>query len=131
MAVILPDPSANVSGIVCNNRYFRHTLKDFNVTESYTPTSDKELTVDYKIDGPWPIFLYDVNENTKPAKVVISCLSFKTQAIPFHSLVVHEDMDGLTRFNRAQLTNVVQKQYFSLNGFQEQRLSYIKVELSA
>ncbi|MCI9544593.1 DUF1828 domain-containing protein [Acutalibacter muris] len=111
--------------------FIMDALKDFNVTESYTPTSDKELVVDYKIDGPKPIFLYGVNENTKAAKVVISCLSFKTQAIPFHSLVVHEDMDGLTRFNRAQLTNVVQKQYFSLDGFQEQGLSYIKDELSA
>lgn len=106
-------------------------LKDFDVTENYTPTSDKHLIVDYKISAPRPIFLYGVNENTKASKVVISCLTFKNQAVPFRSLVVHEDMDKLSRFNRAQLTNVVQKQYFSLDGFREQGIGYLKDELSA
>lgn len=106
-------------------------LGNFDVTENYAPTSDKHLIVDYKIAAPRPIFLYGVNENTKASKVVISCLTFKNQAIPFRSLVVHEDMDKLSRFNRAQLTNVVQKQYFSLDGFREQGIGYIKDELIA
>lgn len=106
-------------------------LKGFNVEEGYAPTNDKHLTVDYKIPGRRPIFLYGVNENTKAARVVISCLTFKNQAIPFRSLIVYEDMDKLSRFNRVQLTNVAQKQYFSLEGFQEQGLSYIHDELSA
>jgi len=106
-------------------------LKDFDITKDFAPTSDKHLTVDYKISGPRPIFLYGVNENTKASKVVISCLTFKNQAVPFRSLVVYEDMDKLSRFNRAQLTNVAQKQYFSLDGFREQGLGYIKEELSA
>lgn len=106
-------------------------LKEFEIEENYTPTSDKHLTVDYKISGPRPIFLYGVNENTKASKVVISCLNFKNQAVPFRSLIVYEDMDKLSRFNRAQLTNIAQKQYFSLDGFREQGISYIKDELSA
>jgi len=106
-------------------------LSGFDVEENYAPTSDKHLIVDYKISGPRPIFLYGVNENAKASKVVISCLTFKNQAIPFRSLVVHEDMDKLSRFNRAQLTNVVQKQYYNLEGFREQGVSYIKDELSA
>lgn len=106
-------------------------LNDFDIVEEYTPTSDKHLTVDYKISAPRPIFLYGVSENAKASKVVISCLTFKTHAIPFRSLIVYEDMDKLSRFNRAQLTNVAQKQYFSLDGFREQGLSYIKDELSA
>ena len=111
--------------------FMTECFKDFDITEGYTPTSDKHLTVDYKISGPRPIFLYGVNENTKASKVVISCLTFKNQAVPFRSLVVYEDMDKLSRFNRAQLTNVAQKQYFSLDGFREQGLGYIKEELSA
>ena len=106
-------------------------LNDFEVVEEYTPTSDRHLIVDYKISAPRPIFLYGVNENAKASKVVISCLTFKNQSIPFRSLVVYEDMDKLSRFNRAQLTNVAQKQYFSLDGFREQGLAYIKDELSA
>lgn len=111
--------------------FVRENLKDFDITEGFAPTSDKHLTVDYMISGSRPIFLYGVNENTKASKVVISCLTFKNQAVPFRSLVVYEDMDKLSRFNRAQLTNVAQKQYFSLDGFREQGISYIKDELSA
>lgn len=111
--------------------FVSESLKEFNVEEGYAPTNDKHLTVDYKIPGRRPIFLYGVNENTKAARVVISCLTFKNQAVPFRSLIVYEDMDKLSRFNRVQLTNVAQKQYFSLDGFREQGLSYIHDELSA
>jgi len=111
--------------------FVTESLKDLNVEEGYTPTNDKHLTVDYKIPGKRPIFLYGVNENTKAAKVVISCLTFKNQAVPFRSLIVYEDMDRLSRFNRVQLTNVAQKQYFSLDGFREQGVGYIRDELSA
>lgn len=111
--------------------FVTENLKDFDITEGYTPVSDKSLTVDFKISGPRPIFLFGVNENTKAAKVVISCLNFKTQAVPFRSLIVYEDMDKLSRFNRSQLTNVAQKQYFSLDGFREQGAEYIKEELTA
>lgn len=112
-------------------RFISDCLTDFDVVEEYAPTADKHLVVDYKISAPRPIFLYGVSENAKASKVVISCLTFKNQAIPFRSLVVYEDMDKLSRFNRVQLTNVAQKQYFSLDGFREQGLSYIKDELSA
>lgn len=106
-------------------------LKDFDVTENYTPTSDGQLTVDYKIAAPRPIFLYGVGENAKASKVVISCLTFKNQKVPFRSLIVYEDMDRLSRFNRAQLTNVVEKQYYTLDGFREQGIDYIRDEISA
>ena len=106
-------------------------LNDFKVTENFMPTSDRSLTVDYMIPARRPLFIYGVNENTKAAKVVISCLSFKTQNIPYRSLIIYEDMDKLSRFNRSQLTNIAQKQYFSLDGFKEQGVSYIKDEISA
>lgn len=111
--------------------FVAEALKGFDVTENFVPTDDQQLIVDYKIEAPRPIFLYGVGEDAKASKVVISCLTFKNQGIPFRSLIVYENMDRLSRFNRAQLTNVAQKQYYTLDGFREHGLSYIQDEVSA
>jgi len=111
--------------------FIETAFKDFQVSENYEPTKDRHLVVDYKISAPRPFFVFGVNGDTKASKVVISCLTFKNQKIPFRSLIVYENMDALNAFSRAQLTNVAQKQYFSLDGFREQGLDYIKDELSA
>ena len=111
--------------------FVRERLKIFDIAENFAPTDDDQLIVDFKIAAPRPIFLYGVSENLKASKTLISCLRFKEQGIPFRSMVVHENMDQLSPFYRAQLTNVVQKQFFSLDGFYAQGLQYIKDELSA
>jgi len=109
--------------------FVTEALKEFNVTEDFAPTDDRQLIVDYKIAAQRPIFLYGVGEDEKASKVVISCLTFRNQGILFRSLVVCEDMDSLSRFNRTQLTNVAQKQYYTLEGFREHGLSYIRDEV--
>jgi len=40
-------------------------------------------------------------------------------------------MDKLSKFNRTQITNVADKQFYYLNGFRELGLAYIASEISA
>jgi hypothetical protein len=106
-------------------------LKAYDIAENYIPTSDKELIVDYKINAQRPIFVFGVNENTKASKVIISCLNYRDQNVPYKSLIIHEDIDKLNKFNRAQITNVSDKQFATLDGFRKGGFSYIANEISA
>lgn len=84
-----------------------------------------------KTEGSKPLFVFGVNENTKASKVVISCLSFQKQKIPFRSLIVHEDFDGLSSFYRDQITNMADKQFTSLDDFRAEGIDYISRELAS
>ena len=111
--------------------FVQNYLAEFEVKKFYTPTKEKELLVDYCIPAARPLFLFGVNENNKASKTIISCLSFHKQQIPFRSLVVHEDYDKLSPFNRKQIMNVGDKQFFRLDDFKAEGLEYIRREVCA
>ena len=117
------------------NFCMEENLKRYNYTKNFLPTRDNQLIVDYQIpaqaNSTKPLFIFGVNENTKASKVVISCLYFQKQKIPFRSLIVHEDFDGLTSFNRNQITNTADKQFTSLDDFRTEGLDYITRELAS
>lgn len=106
-------------------------LKDFGAKSNVFPLNDKELSVDYEIPGPKPIYLFGVNGDAKASKTVISCLNFQNRDLPFRSVIVHNDLNELTGFNRRQITNVADKQFYTLDDFKEQGASYLKREQSA
>jgi len=103
--------------------------KIYNVIPNYAPMDNTDLVVDYKIEAPKPIFLFGVNDNTKASKVVISCLNFQTKNLPFRSLIVHEDLEKLSKFNQKQITNAADKQFYTLDDFKEGGNKYIDREL--
>lgn len=117
------------------NTYMVENIKSYNYSRNYLPTKDNQLVVDYKISpnaaGAKPLFIFGVNENTKASKVVISCLSFQKQRIPFRSLIVHEDFEGLSSFYRNQITNAADKQFVSFDDFRAEGLDYIERELAS
>ena len=117
------------------NSYMKENFKQYNYTKDFRPTKDNQLVVDYHVPthagGAKPLFIFGVNENTKASKVVISCLSFQKQKIPFRSLIVHEDFDGLSSFYRNQITNMADKQFTSLDDFRTEGLDYISRELAS
>ena len=114
------------------NEFVREAFRDLNIVDHYTPMpSDENLVVDYKIDARRPIFLYGVKDSAKASKVIISCLNFQQNDIPFRSLIVHDNLEKLDSFNQKQITNISDKQFFTLEGFKKSGLEYIKRELSA
>ena len=106
-------------------------LEKYNIIRNFAPTKDKQLLVDYKIEGSRPLFIFGVNENTKASKVVISCLTFQKQKLPFRSLVIHEDFGTLSSFYRNQITNAADKQFTSLEDFKAEGLEYIQREYAS
>lgn len=110
--------------------FVSENLKQYNLVQNFTPMRDPQLTVDYSISLPnqKPFFIYGINDNTKASKTVICCLNSQKQHIPFRSLIVHEDFNSLTQFNRAQITNAADKQYTSFDEFKSDGLAYIMRE---
>lgn len=117
------------------DKYVVEKLSDYDYFRNYLPSSDSQLVVDYKVSAKVgnakPIFLFGVNENTKASKVVITCLSFQKQRIPFRSLIVHENIDNLSSFNRNQIMNAADKQFASIDDFCVDGLDYIERELAS
>ncbi|MEF9974117.1 MAG: DUF1828 domain-containing protein [Akkermansia sp.] len=105
-------------------------LSRFNVRKQVAPTSDGQLVVDYEIPGSKPFYLFGVNDNVKASRVVISCLNFQKKRLPFRSIVVHENFEGLTAFNRNQITNAADKQFTTLDDFREEGIPYFERELA-
>lgn len=105
--------------------------KQFSVHKNTAPGTNQDCIVDYEISAKKPIYLFGVNDNSKASKVVISCLNFVQDNVPFRSLIVHEDFEKLSAFNQKQITNVSDKQYTSLDEFRRNGILYISRELSS
>jgi hypothetical protein len=106
-------------------------LSSYEVASDIAPTHDKSLIVDYRIQSKTPLYIFGVNDNAKASKVVISCLSFQNKHLPFKSLVIHDDIDGLTKFNRNQVINAADKQFTTLDEFKTMGPSYIERVLAS
>lgn len=110
--------------------FIYQNFRDYNLKSNISPTNDKQLVVDYSIGDKKPIYIFGVGENAKASRVVISCLTFQKYRIPFQSLVIHEDFDSLSVFNRNQITNAADKQYTSLDDFKIEGTEYIQRQIA-
>lgn len=112
--------------------FFDNNCSKFNFQSKYNPCDDSELIVDYFIPNKGrPLFIYGVNDDNKASKVVIANLQFKNKAIPHRSLVIPENIDKLSKFNRKQIINTSDKLYSDFDEFTKSGVKYIESELSA
>lgn len=89
----------------------------------------EELEVDFLIKTPVrPLFIYPVKSSDKAKNVIINCLSFQKEKIPFTSVIILENMDVLTKKDQALLTNIADKQYASFEAFSTSIESYVERE---
>lgn len=109
--------------------FVKDTLKEYNVNVGIHPIKGSELAVDYEIplDGK-PLYLFGVGDDTKASKVVITCLTFQNKHVPFRSVIIHDDFEKLTRFNKTQIINISDKQFASLEDFKNEGIAYIQRE---
>ncbi len=122
------------------NSYFYEFLQSFiydcfgqyNVKQNTLPLKTQDLKVDFELPiDKKPIYIFGVNDNNKASRVVISCLRFNIQKLPYRSLVIHEDLESLSAFNRREITNTADKQFASLDDFKEQGLEYVQREIAS
>lgn len=108
------------------------TFGNLNVKSKYLPLKEEhDLVVDYMFPAKKPIYLFGINDNSKASKVVITSLNLINKQHNFRSLVVHEDFNSLSNFNRTQITNACDKQFTNLNDFKNNSEQYFQRELLA
>lgn len=100
--------------------FVKSNLSRYRPEANFMPISDRDdLEVDWRFDvAPRPIFLFGVKDNLKARLATLSCLEFHRNHIPFRSVVVHDDFEnGLSRKDRARITNAADKQFATLSDF--------------
>lgn len=98
-------------------------LAMFNPREEVAPLPQRdELVVDFALGkADAPIYLFGVKERETPKLrlAAVSCLEFQRSGLPFRSVVVHQDFDSLSKTDRKIITNAVDKQFTSLDEFDQ------------
>jgi hypothetical protein len=105
-------------------------FKKFHVRPKVLPIPVRDdLEVDYEIfPNKKPFYLFGVKDDYKARLVVISCLEFQRNRLPFTSVIIHEDFDALTRKDRKRITSAADKQFTDLDDFKKNSLGYIERE---
>jgi len=94
-------------------------LMRFQPEPKVLPIPDRDdLEVDYSFKSfSRPLYLFGVKDDTKARLTTISCLEFQRAKIPFKSVAVHEDFEGLSKKDRKRITSAVDKQFVDLEDF--------------
>lgn len=137
---------------VCNMRYFKRELllslfeemlAEFIEAElaRFNPSQDKpilpipdrdDLEVDWEFrPNGVPLYLFAVKDVNRARLTTISCLEFQRHKLKFKSIAVHEDIDKLTRKDRNRLTNACDKQFTSLEEFQQNAVPFLEREVAS
>lgn len=111
--------------------FINSKLNPYRPFREYHPVPDRDdLDVDWKFDThPKHIFLFGVNNTSKARLATLACLEFQRKLVPFRSVIVHENFeDELSKKDQTRITNVVDKQFTSLQEFQSTGEEYFKRE---
>lgn len=112
------------------DEFIREKLAKYNPTQSVCPIperDDLEADWQFKPNGT-PLYLFAVKDNARARLATISCLEFQRNNLPFRSLVVHEDFDGIARKDKVRLTSACDKQFTTLDDFRQNAEQYLQRE---
>jgi len=111
--------------------YIATDLARFSVTRNITPIESRpELEVDYVFEATRPLFVFGIKDGAKARLATIACLEFERQAIPFRSVAVHDNFEGLTGTDRSLITNSMDKQFTDLEDFKSRAIPYFEREIA-
>lgn len=105
-------------------------LKEYKPKANYFPIPSRDdLEVNYVFEiNPKPVYLFGIKDNTHARLATISCLEFQRVGLSFKSVAVHEDFETLSKKDRKRITNVIDKQFTSLDEFKENAKPYFERE---
>lgn len=107
--------------------FIEENLASYSPLQNTMPIADRDdLEVDWQFDtGHRLVYLFGVRDSAKARLATISCLEFQKAALPFSSMIVHEDFDNLPRKDRSRITSAADKQFVSLDDFRNLSVSYL------
>jgi hypothetical protein len=114
------------------DNFIEEALSKYNLQKSTTPLPERDdLEVDFQLKpNKVPFYLFGVRDSAKARLATITCLEFLRAKLPFKSMVIHEDFNKLSRKDCSRLTSACDKQFTSLDDFQQNVGSYLERELA-
>lgn len=101
--------------------FIEFDLKCFKPKKSVIPLKDYPvLEVDYSFEfTKKPFYLFGVNNKDKAKNSAIALLEFQKAKLPYISMIVHENIQDLSKKDQVYLTQNSDKQFPTLENFQE------------
>lgn len=107
------------------------TLSKYTYQKDVVLPQYKEMKIDYVFDNKdKPIYIFGVRDTNKAQQATICCLQLEQRKIPFKSVAIFNNMDGITKFARNALVNTAGKIFSDLDGFKEMGVSYLENEIA-
>ena len=95
----------------------------------HDPVQDPQAvyTVDCRVNGmPLPLFVHALPTDARTRDATIALLRFKEWEVPFRSLAIFEDQEGINRKVLARFSDVCEKQFSSIGANRNQIVSFLK-----
>mgnify|MGYP001574878600 CR=1 FL=1 len=110
--------------------YILEELQSYTPEKNVRPIEERDdLEADFAFHpNGYPIYLFGVKDVPKARLAAICCLEFQKQNKKFHSYIVHEDFEKLSKKDRSRLTSACDKQFISLDDFQENAVKFLERE---
>jgi hypothetical protein len=107
-----------------------NNLNKYHPQKNYYPLPGHE---EYEVDFCFnhrekPIFLWGVSNKDNARLATICCQKFIAEKIKFSSIIVLKDIDVIGKKDLARLMNAADKQFPSLEDFQEYAIEYFERE---
>lgn len=109
-------------------------LATYRPQADYQPLPERDdLDVDWRFPLPMSdIYLYGVKDGSKARLVGLTCLEFQRKALPFRSVIIHEDFENsMSKKDQRRITNVADKQFATLPDFLTDAEQYFAREAAA
>lgn len=106
------------------------TLAKYHPIPNYMPMPGRDdLEVDWRLSLNRDVFLFGVKETAKARLAALTCSQFQLAHLPFRSVIVHENFGSISKKDQSRITNVADKQFTSLNDFEEKAEVYFQREM--
>ncbi len=110
--------------------FIEDNLAAFEPQKGIFPLPNRDdLEVDWQFrPNGIPHYLFSVKGDSQARLAAIACLEFQKAKLPFKSMIVHEDFERLSKKDRVRLTSASDKQFPSLEDFQQNIGQYFERE---
>lgn len=115
------------------NDAMTEVMLDIPYEPNYVVPSSPDYIIDFAFMNSKgkPIYLFGIKDTNKAQQTTITCLQLAKRQVQFKSIVVFNDLDGLSKFARYNILNTVGKAFSDMEGFLEGGKEYIIGEMAS